>query len=647
MRKQLIAPIVFAVLALAMTPEAWYFDRPVTNDHAVHYAKIWQWIHHSGPIPLDIWGWSHAWFAGYPTGYTYPFLADLLVVALHGIFSLLGAWQLPLGFSYTLAIILTHFLEGHSLYTLGRVMGYRRAGFLAGMVFMTQAGAPFVGGWFWTHYVGVWPVSFSMSLAIYGCAAFHWLTTNPGPRPAGAFGILWGFALMAHPLQLIHFAVMLPAMLVAIFWRGEPGRRTTLKWLGSGVAIAAGIASFWVLPFVFTSSYSEQVFFLPWKPLPVLLAQLATGSIYEGLSRAIQLTGLAGIVLALARGNAVMFAIAMASVVLIVTGSRTFYDTLALGSISPAFNTIQYIRFQSILRPYWCLAGVVFLFPFAASIFRRRGSLIVLALFLLASLPDGTRSLFLNQTRYSLVRNHPDYESVVSWLRDVESSDPRFFRVAVFNEPDYPFSHELPELVTRVRSPVLAVNYHPSINFRTAGRGQNAATIKMLGIRFLVSERKDPGVLRDADWQFRVQLGRYFVYENGIWDDKRVSARDLSGGSADPGLVREVSWGNHTLAAEVSAGTGGTVLFHTAYFPRWRATWTRPDGSARLVVARPLRLTSDVEVIAVPIPDQGGGRLELRFETDWPEQVALIIFCLAFAAGSLLLFKPRVSAVAR
>lgn len=637
-KKYFTAPVFFLVFAIFMTPEVWFLERPVTHDHAVHFARIWHWIHQASKMP---WGWNHDWLSGYPTGYMYPFLADWLVAGIHRLFSLLSGGTAPLGLSYSLAIILTHFLEGHSLYTLGRVMGYRKAGFLAGLVFMTQAGAPFVGGWFWTHYMGVWPVSLSISLSIYGCAAFHRLTQDPGPQTAGWFGLWWGLALMSHPLQMIHFSVMLPAMLFAVLWRGRPERRPKFSWLMTGAAVAVAIGSLWILPFLSVNEYSEKVFFVPWKSLPVLLGQLATGTVYKGLLPAMQFVGLAGIVLALRRGKPVMFAIALSCIVLIVTGSTTFYDTFHLGEVSQAFKTVQYLRFQAILRPFWCLAGAVFLLPYGASIFRRRGKLMVIALFLVASLPHAMDGLFIKFARHPHIRNHADYEAVVSWLRGVEAMDHRFFRIAVFNEPEKPFSHELPELVSRVRSPVLAMNYQPSINFKTAARTLNPETFKLLSIRFLISERANPEVLRFGNWQFRERKGRYFIYETSFWSEKRVSWLTPLGQVVDDKNVSQVLSDGNSLVADVSSDTTGFVLFHTAYFPRWRATWTQAGGVGRDVEVKARRFTSDVEMTSVTIPDKGSGKIELRFAMNWLDYLAIAIFIVGFCVALGLVFRRR------
>ncbi len=661
MRKYLTASscfLVFAAVAVLATPEAWQLDRPVTHDHAIHYASAWQLIHRMihqdfdfSMLPRIIWGWNDSWAAGAPVGYVYPVLASWLVAALHGIFTVLSFGQLPLGFAYAVAIILAHFLEGHSLYALGRTMGYPKAGFLAGLVFMTQVGAPFIGGWHWTHYVGVWPVSLSVSLSIYACAAFFRLTVAPGPRTAGIFGLLWGGALLAHPLQMIHFVVMVPAMLVAIFWRCGAGRIQAARWLLAGSVVAAGIGALWIVPFLSVTAYAEQEFFLLWKPLTDLLREMVTGKIYPGLLPAIQIVGLAGIVLAFLRGNPAMLAIALTCLVLVVTGSKSFYDALSLGGLGRPFKIIQYIRFQAILRPYWCLAGAVFLIPFASSIFRRHGTLIVTTLFVVACVPDAWNALFLKRALHPWPRRHADYEAVVSWLRDVEASDQGFFRVAVFNKPNDPWSHELTELVTRVRSPVIAANYHPTLNFRSLARTQTAETLKLLSIRYLISETENPGVLDFVTWQFRQRAGRYFIYENNLWSPERVSMRTLDGQPAQNSLVREMSPDSFAdrdgLYAEVSPGTRGFVWFHTSWFPRWHATWTGRGGDHREIEVRPLRLTRDVELISVAIPEDGGGRIHLRFVHGWPEYAGMAIFLVAMGAALALVFHVPVSRAAR
>jgi len=267
----------------------------------------------------------------------------------------------------------------------------------------------------------------------------------------------------------------------------------------------------------------------------------------------------------------------------------------------------------------------------------------VIALFLVASLPHAMDGLFIKFARHPHIRNHADYEAVVSWLRGVEAMDQRFFRIAVFNEPEKPFSHELPELVTRVRSPVLAMNYHPANNFKTDARTQNPETFKLLNIRFLISERANPEILRFGNWQLRERKGRYFIYETSPWSEKRVSLLTPLGQVVDHDNVRQIVSDGNSLVADVSSDATEFVLFHTAYFPRWRATWTQTGGVGRQVEVKPRRFTSDVEMISVPIPAEGGGRIELQFVMGWPEYLAIALFFVSISACLRLVFRPRES----
>jgi uncharacterized membrane protein YfhO len=108
----------------------------------------------------------------------------------------------------------------------------------------------------------------------------------------------------------------------------------------------------------------------------------------------------------------------------------------------------------------------------------------------------------------------------------------------------------------------------------------------------------------------------------------------------DKNVSQVLSDGN-SLVADVSSDTTGFVLFHTAYFPRWRATWTQTGGVGRDVEVKARRFTSDVEMTSVAIPDKGSGKIELRFAMNWLDYLAISIFIVGFCVALGLVFRRR------
>ncbi len=338
----LLVFIGLLALAAAILPELAQGHRPVNRDHPVHYFKAWQLKEHflgEGRI----YGWSHLWYAGYPAQTLYPIGADLMVIVI---------WALGLGFmsfssAYAYAFLIFWFVQGWSLYAVGRATVGRWAGLLAGIFVMADTASFRFGGWTYAGEWGVWPNSLSVGFAMLGVAQLPAvLQKHDSWVPVSLFGLWTGLGLISHPMQIMHTAIIIPvACLVLLTTQKEASRLLGLARLALGAAIGAGIGALWVLPFLGGKDASEN-YGVPWRTAFDMGARLHHANLLEGSWVVPSVLAVFGVLMLAFHRKFNHALIGIASCVFLATASTTFLSAFNLVDLSGSFSFIQYQRFS-------------------------------------------------------------------------------------------------------------------------------------------------------------------------------------------------------------------------------------------------------------------------------------------------------------
>ena len=600
-------------------------DRPVSYDHTIHYTKAWQLSQMLGAGRL--WGWCEHWMAGYPTGFNYPLGGDLWVNLVHLL--LLGFGDLSA--AYGVAMWWLYAGLALSIYAVGAEYFSRPVGLAAALLLVLEQGAVTIGGWQWIMVWGVWPSALSVALALLGLSRLGRLRSD---RPVALramvkLALLWGAAIVAHPLQLIHLAVLAPVSM-GLFLLSAPPRVALMQCLRLAGAMGAAVmlAAWWLLPFI--SAGPDQVReSLLWQTWQQMGQNLAAGKVIPQLWTYVTVLGMVGSLALLVTNRFRTLLTSVPLFVLLVTGAASFYTTFGLRRISESFSYIHYPRFAMLVQPYLCLGAAFVLQRVFAGLpaeggrfsFRQLGwrRPLRLALVFCLTLPvlapaswaliDGRvlQRIDTHQQR----SGRESRQALVRWLRQRRREDPRFWRFAL--DRSLGNLHHHVDLVTQVEVPLYKEGHTPAVQFINRSERLNDATMRALNIRYVVG--KSPRPARSTLKQVAA-VGFWTVFEYSGWTPRIF---EISRGAAAVRLLRR---SENEVALQLGPGARGKLRLNVADFSRWRAY---RDGQPMAIT--PVRI-SGVQFQFIAVDVTAPGTYVFRYEASTEEWIGAVVSLL-------------------
>lgn len=622
------------VLALFLIPDVALGDRAVDHDHPVHFFKAWQ-LEQNFLKQGRLWGWSHQWYAGYPAQYLYPFGADIWVLAVR--WATLGL--LSLDKAYGIALWLFWFLLGYGTYRFGAVCFGRPVGLLAALFMMGDTAAFRFGGWVYAMQWGVWPQSLSVAFALLAMAQLPRVVKGESYRAVGLFGLFLGFALLTHPLQMLHFAIIGPVALVVLAItspRGQWLRGTSRLIVGYAGGISIG--ALWILPFLATNDYATS-YGAPWISVEQLASGLYNLNLLPGTWGGLIALGSIGLVSLCTTRRFSHLLIVVLTLALMFIGTTTFLVSFHLLELSDSFGFIQFQRFAILLKPYLFIAAsyvIVLIVGGVAghrfehtvpemSATEREGApgqgfppwrttaLVLLISFI--ALPIGAPFVKeVVETNYSRSltgeskRPHRAQRAeLVAWFKAQYPEGAPFFRIALL-VPDA--DHSFADLGRELPFPLYKVGFTPASIYLYKLDSAAEPMLRDVNVRYIISDRPQ----RSPHYEMVERFGTLYLYEFRNWQPEPFKI--LSG----DGEVTLERFDDEEILLRAGPGSNGRLRLNVSYFPRWKATL---DG-------RPI----DIEVegdgtqtafMSVPLEP---GLYRFTFSRGAPEWIAFLLFLI-------------------
>jgi hypothetical protein len=656
---QLLAEVaclaVIVAVGTAMLPEAALGDRPVDHDHPVHLFKAWQ-LRYDFLADGRLWGWSHQWFAGYPAQYLYPIGADLWIIFVQ----FLSLGLLNLGQAYGVALWLFWVLTGYAVYRFAAVGFGRWVGILAAVLLMSDTGSFRFGGWVYTMEWAVWPQRLSMAFALLAMARVPGLLENTRWRDVGIFSLLLGAALVTHPIQILHFAIVGPVILLA-YWLADSER----SWAAGGARLVVGyvlgilIACVWLLPFLSvrdqTASYGQL-----WATTFDLGLDLFELSIFPGTLPLVIGLDLFGAIACVWVRTFHHLLTGMLVFTFLLAGSSTVIAEFHLLELASAFENVQFQRFSMMLKPYWFVAGayaVVAILSAARHLvgqqyvgqqyvgqqFVGRASddrdstasqdgwagaklFVGIALPVLMLVPFvvpyayqfGSTQLRRGLTEASDRPYSADRDALVDWFEQNHSADEQFFRVMLQREYH---DHSFADLGTRIGFPLYKTGFTPASNFLYKMESDAPEMLEALNVRYAISERSLP----TSRFELVETFGSLRLYEFKRWQEQPFAVIE---GSGDVTLE---SFEDEEIVVRAADGAHGRLRLNVSDFPRWTAT---RDGEP--IEIEPVQVADDEQTGFMSV-ELAPGTYRFEFKRSFVDWLSLVLFMLGLGASLLLL----------
>lgn len=637
----LLVGVVFAML-----PEVSLGHLPINHDHSVHFAKIWQ-LQDDFLAQGRLWGWSHQWFAGYPAQYLYPFGADLFVLLIRG----LSFGFLSLGQAYAIAFSLHWVLLGYAIYRCAQQGFSRSVGLLAALLLVTDIGSYRMGGWVFTARWGVWPMNLSLAFSLLAVAHLKTILCESNSRSIASFGLWMGLALLTHPIQLIHFSMLIPvALLTHWLTQQSPSMLPAMSRLFLASILGVAIGGLWLFPFFSTQAYSHT-YGAPWWDT----VRIATG-IYDldlllGTWSFVVALGCLGLFAMLFSRQFFPLLLALLSFILLLTSSSSFVQSFHLTNLSIMFQKVQFQRFAVLLKPYFFLASSYVLLWTCRHFFSlfssnssktNRSFPLFVHLFLLGTLTSPILHPLFNQYLQRHISHiyrdnekedvelkkddphHKNKQALLSWAKEQFPRDKKqgFFRLALFVGKH---EHRFFDLAPALSVPVYKVGFTPSSNFRYKMEESSTQLFKTLNVLYVLSLWR----LNPSEYTLVREFGNLYVYRFRSWDPKPF---DILHGT---GKISLVSFANEEIVLHAEPGSQGKLRLHVSYFPRWQATHN--EQSIPIYVSQ-LPKNENTAFMTVDLKE---GVYRFRFRRSLGDFLSLSVFGLGLLFVGLLYWANR------
>ncbi len=625
-------------VALAVVAPLLVGQMPLSHDHPVHLYKAW---HFWDEMLLSgrLRGWSSYWFFGYPAEELYPIGPDLWVAAFRlATFGMLS-WEA----TYGLAFAAVFAFAAYSLYSFGRRHFGRAAGVVAGLAWVLDAGDYREGGWSYTVDWAVWVQVLANAFALLALGRLAEVLDRGRARDYAIAGLLFGAALLSHPMNVMVLGFALPLYLVArALAEGRPLGAELAK-SGGALALGVALAGFWFLPMSARSAWTTNIGDL-WRPLAQTVKGLLDGGVFANVWPGLIIVGVLGGVLGVAMRRAVPIFLLCLAAVLLFLASSTAFEELSLMALSKSFAKIQYQRLTIPAKTCLFLLAGFAVQELAARVSAWRGSraaadaegkpdaaapeapsllrralLVVLvaaivAPFLRPALVELHQSYLKTIGGLALKRSIPywhDYQEFLRWSAQARAQSEGFYRIAY--ELDR-HNHLMMGAPAYNRTPYYKVGYTPARLFKHVVETTEEPMYKVLSVKYVVSL----GPLFRPNLAEEARFGSVFVYR---YKDYRKERYTLSG----PGRVEVKTFAEEKIHLVLrGAGPGTRVKVHVANYARWRA---RLNGETLPIAEAPVYGTTYPMLMEVAAEKDG----ELVF--DYVSRPADVLGAFATLAG--------------
>lgn len=560
------APTVLFAMTTALYHPFALGRMPWMADHLVHQARariFWDHFFTQGRLS----GWTHLQEAGVPFETLYPPGADITLSAVHA----LTLGQLSWETTYALTFFAFLMLYVGTFYFLGKRFGGPLAGFLAGFFALTDAGAFRQGGFSFIVQWGVWPLSFSLILALWALYMAHrWYETGHGFWRSTLLG---AYALCVHPFSL--FVVFPLHFLLAFF---HPSLKHFLHRKFGGPLILSVttflFASWWLIPFLIYG----PTFSAPVPSLAGNLHQVASGIVdaapWANADAWTAVLGIAGIIWTLyACHFPFLQALSYYALFVLVLGSTSVLAGLNVFSWMPSLSHVQFPRFLLVVKAAAFLSGAMFFVSLRLakppeSVLSSPLPRFLWLPALLLVFPVGQKIIehyFLPLTDYTTNPSwKPHVQQAARRLSKMAVQRPGFFRVAL----DGPFNdHRLMSIVTQTGLPFVKLSYMPAETFIHAAH-ENPADVPRSRdelIRFNVAYVVSVGPSSLPDLRLLDQFGDIYLYEFASASPVRFELNPHA-------RVSIVRFDDEHIQFQIAdlPPEGGTLRVYVAPFARWK-----------------------------------------------------------------------------
>ncbi len=633
-----IPSILGAITAAVYAPFA-MGKMPWMADHLVHQARAFTFLEQllkQGRLT----GWTHFVEAGIPGDTLYPPFVDIYLSFIHLLTFGLGGWET----TYAIGFFLFLLMYVGTFYALGRRFGGPWAGFVAGFLALVDRGAFRQGGWSFMVEWGVWPLSFSLILALW---SLHWFDRHFSSGRGLSRGVFFGaLALCTHPFA---FFLVFPMMLLLAVVHGGQGQ--DFRTLGIRLATAATLtfmaAAWWLVPFMaYGPGWSAPV-----SALSGNLQQVASGMVDGNLWGApwvwATVPGMLGMFWMLKlRTSSFLTALTLYSLGILALGSTSVLAGLNLFEHFPALSHLQFPRFLIVVKACAFLtAGWFFTHlkmepddgenqaPGVPDPARNRIFAWVLvplaALLAFPVVQKVVESQLLPLTDYHTepgLKN--DISVIASQLKAHARTRNTFFRVAIdghFHE------HRTSAIVAATGLPYVKLSYMPAETFIHATHEhpgdvpRSVGELQKLQAAYVVSLRPS----RLPDLKLLSRSGELHLYE---FRSYRPERHELVAPSGEVAVTR---FDNEFIRMSVTGlpDEGGLLRVHVAPFVRWEA---RVNG--KVVPIWPWQTTPRLTLMEIPVKN---GIITLTYVKRWPDRLGWILTGLVLAFFLLFRVLPR------
>lgn len=604
---------------------------PIGWDHGAHLGKaILTWNH----LLPALRGWTDLVETGVPLNTVYG-PAGLLWVLAFRCFTTSLEWHQ----TYALAFAGFRILVGMSAYRLTRVIGAGRLGAVAAAVIaLADIGTHSEGGWFYDVLYGVWPMSLAMTVLFFGIADLlvfveAGAATTKGRRARARATLLLGVALFAHQMCLVAIAMLVPVLVIV---RATDGRengttRETLERTLPVVAIAAMIASWWMLPMLGLSAWLDDH------------GQLATTTQDIGArmthGEGIWSTGAwEGVLVALGILSSVFTRgsrrfVAVLALVASIVHTAGWFVSFDMARWLPPLGRIVFPRMMMIAKPlYFALAGMVVHDIFARTAPSVRavmskpsgvfGAVLTAALIapFTPDIPQAINDVLLHRevVTTETLNEWPDFNAAWQWVRE----QPRdvFYRVAYVNDGTH-LAQASPAYTDR---PGHIGGVLVGEAFRNTPDSLDPDVLRAINVRYVVIFSSPPARL-STQCSDVAQFGRARICELRDWSSQVVS---------DASAVRHPLV-SHLEDARVVFDPDGAqaIVVRRALAPGWIA---EADGVEIPITPERIVDSPHLRLMRLTIPP-GAHEVVLRYRSTRALDVLGMLFTLLGLGGVFLL----------
>jgi hypothetical protein len=377
------------------------------------------------------------------------------------------------------------------------------------------------GGWKWHTEYGVWPVTLSVSFALFAFVELDRVLERRRARDVLAAGAWIAAALLTHAVALLVFAVAAPILLLDHATRTRAARLEGAARVMGALAFGAALSAFYLVPFLTRGDETQDLGWLghPFGEMCVRFVELRT---FDNVWAPIHALAILGACFVVVDGHrrAMFFALSAGAFVLL--SSSVLVEPLHLERAIPSLIKIEFTRMLLVAKLFWFpLAGYALLelprlpdrlrlrdgVSSISPAARRATWLIALAAFALLVAPRA-RSFYRQQIEKTIQgeQDTPFWDDLVafsSWARALERRPTD--RIAYYMYRNNHLSTIAPVLNA---SPMYKIGYTPAQIFNKLPMTAEDELLEALSVKYVASQYE----LDDPKLVFERNFGDLSVY---------------------------------------------------------------------------------------------------------------------------------------